>query len=56
MQDNIVVKKNLNELKNRAHKRNISYACNPKSENDVKSENDFFKMMKKQIYTQITRS
>lgn len=56
MSNNIMVKKNLDELRKRANKRSISFSSNPKSINDVKIENDFFQTMEKQIYKQIARN
>ena len=56
MSNNIIVKRNLDELKKRANKRNISFSSKPKSDEDAKVENDFFKTMKKQIYKQIVRN
>ena len=53
MSNNVVVKRNLDELKKRANKRSISFSSKPKSENDTKVENDFFKTMENQIYKQI---
>ena len=47
---------NLDELKKRAYKRNISFSSKPKSEDDTRVENDFFKTMENQIYKQIARN
>lgn len=56
MSSNVIIKKNLDELKKRANKRSVSFPSNPKSENDTKVENDFFKMVENQIYKQIARN
>ena len=56
MPNNLVVKRNLDELRKRANKRNISFSSKPKSENDTRIENDFFKTMENQIYKQIARN
>ena len=56
MQENLTVKRNLEELKKRAIKRSISFSSKPKTENDTKVENDFFKTVENQIYTQIARN
>ena len=56
MSNNAVVKRNLDELKKRAYKRSISFSSKPKSENDTRVENDFFKTMENQIYKQIARN
>lgn len=56
MKDNVDIKKNLNNLRTRANKRNVSLSSNKKSVCDTKVENDFFKMMENQIYNQIARS
>ena len=56
MSNNAVVKRNLDELKKRAYKRNISFSSKPKSEDDTRVENDFFKTMENQIYKQIARN
>ena len=56
MSNNAVVKRNLDELKKRAYKRNISFSSKPKSEDDTRVENDFFKTMENQIYKQIVRN
>ena len=56
MSNNAVVKRNLDELKKRAYKRNISFSSKPKSEDDIRVENDFFKTMENQIYKQIVRN
>ena len=56
MPNNFIVKRNLEELKKRANKRNVSLSSIPKSENDTKIENDFFKTMENQIYKQIVRN
>ena len=56
MSNNAVVKRNLDELKKRAYKRNISFSYKPKSEDDIRVENDFFKTMENQIYKQIARN
>ena len=53
MSNNAVVKRNLDELKKRAYKRNISFSSKPKSEDDTRVENYFFKTMENQIYKQI---
>lgn len=50
------MKRNLDELKKRANKRSISFSSKPKSENDIKVENDFFKTVENQIYKQIVRN
>ena len=49
MSNNAVVKRNLDELKKRAYKRNISFSSKPKSEDDTRVENDFFKTIENQI-------
>ena len=56
MSNNAVVKRNLDELKKRAYKRNISFSSKPKSEDDIRVENDFFKTMENQIYKQMARN
>lgn len=56
MSNNIIVKKNLDELKKRANKRSISFSSKPKLEKDTEVENDFFKTMENQIYEQIVRN
>lgn len=56
MSNNFVIKRNLDELRKRANKRNISFSSKPKSEDDTKTENDFFKTMENQIYKQIARN
>lgn len=56
MSSNIIIKRNLDELKKRANKRSVSFSSNPKSENDTKVENDFFKIVENQIYKQIVRN
>lgn len=56
MSNNVTVKRNLDELKKRANKRNISFSSKPKSDDDTKVENDFFKTMEHQIYEQIARN
>ena len=56
MSNNAVVKRNLDELKKRAYKRNISFFFFFKSEDDTRVENDFFKTMENQIYKQIVRN
>ena len=56
MSSNVIIKRNLDELKKRANKRSVSFPSNPKSENDTKVENDFFKMVENQIYKQIARN
>ena len=56
MSNNVIVKRNLDELRKRANKRNISFSSKPKSENDTKVENDFFRTMESQIYKQIARN
>ena len=56
MSNNAVVKRNLDELRKRSNKRSISFSSKPKSENDTRVENDFFKTMENQIYKQIARN
>lgn len=56
MSNNVVVKRNLDELRKRANKRSISFSSKPKSEDDTRIENDFFKTMENQIYKQIARN
>ena len=56
MSNNAVVKRNLDELRKRSNKRNISFSSKPKSEDDTRVENDFFKTMENQIYKQIARN
>lgn len=56
MSNNAMTKKSLDELKKRANKRSISFSSKPKTENDTKVENDFFKTMENQIYKQIVRN
>lgn len=53
MLKNAETKRNLDELKKRANKRNISFSSRPKTANETKIENDFFKTMESQIYQQI---
>lgn len=48
-------KKNLEELRKRALKRSISFSSTPKTAEDVKIENDFYKIVENQIYNQIVR-
>lgn len=48
------VKNNMQNLKKRAMKRNISFSTS-KTIKDAKVENDFFKSMENQIYAQIVR-
>ena len=52
---NKVLRKNMDDLKRRATLRNISFS-KPKSEEDTKVENDFFKIVENQIYKQIVRN
>ena len=56
MSNNAVVKRNLDELRKRSNKRSISFSSKPKSEDDIRVENDFFKTMENQIYKQIARN
>ena len=56
MSNNVVVKRNLDELRKRANKRSISFFFFFKSEDDTRIENDFFKTMENQIYKQIARN
>ena len=56
MSNNVVVKRNLDELRKRANKRSISFSSKPKSKDDTRIENDFFKTMENQIYKQIARN
>ena len=56
MSNNVDIKKNLDDLKKRASKRSISFSSKPKSENDARVENNFFKTMENQLYKQIVRN
>ena len=56
MSNNAVVKRNLDELRKRSNKRSFSFSSKPKSEDDTRVENDFFKTMENQIYKQIVRN
>ena len=56
MSNNAVVKRNLDELRKRSNKRSFSFSSKPKSEDDIRVENDFFKTMENQIYKQIARN
>lgn len=56
MSNNAVVKRNLDELRKRSNKRSVSFSSKPKSENDTRVENDFFKTIENQIYKQIVRN
>lgn len=56
MTKDINKKKNLEELRKRALKRSISFSSAPKTDNDTKVENDFYKIIGNQIYDQIARN